>query len=77
MTMSGVIAQKSLIWSNISITLYKMEALILAAGLGSRLRPLTSDTPKAMVRYQGKEIISYQIEALDSLGIKKIHIVSG
>lgn len=54
-----------------------MEALILAAGLGSRLRPLTSDTPKAMVKYQGKEIISYQIEALDSVGIKKIHIVSG
>jgi len=54
-----------------------LDALILAAGLGSRLRPLTSDTPKAMVKYDDKEIISYQIEALIDIGIHRVIIVSG
>ena len=54
-----------------------MNALILAAGLGSRLRPLTLECPKAMVKYQGKEIISYQIDALFDSGINNVIVVSG
>lgn len=54
-----------------------MEALILAAGLGSRLRPYTSKVPKAMVCFKGTEIIKHQIETLLSQDIEKITIVTG
>ncbi|RPF75030.1 MAG: hypothetical protein CBE49_000195 [Rickettsiales bacterium TMED289] len=54
-----------------------MKALILAAGLGSRLRPLTDDIPKAMVKYEGIEIIRHQIDTLHSQNITDISIVVG
>lgn len=41
-----------------------MNALILAAGFGSRLMPLTKDTPKCMVEYKNRKIIDYELEAL-------------
>ncbi len=40
-----------------------MKLLILAAGQGKRLRPLTNDKPKCMVRYQDKEIIKHILDA--------------
>lgn len=40
------------------------KALILAAGFGSRLMPLTQNCPKCMVEYFGKKIIDYELEAL-------------
>tara|TARA_B100000035_G_scaffold197144_1_gene168479 strand:+ start:5046 stop:5750 length:705 start_codon:yes stop_codon:yes gene_type:complete len=54
-----------------------MEAVILAAGLGSRLKPFTNDIPKAMVSFKGVEIIKHQIQTLLSTNIEKITIVSG
>ncbi len=54
-----------------------MRALILAAGFGSRLMPLTREVPKCMVEYQGKRIIDYEIEALKSAGITEIAVVGG
>ena len=44
-----------------------MQAVILAAGLGSRLRPFTNEVPKAMVKFKGREIIAYQIDTLRKL----------
>ncbi|MCH2188704.1 NTP transferase domain-containing protein [Candidatus Gracilibacteria bacterium] len=41
-----------------------MKAIILAAGEGSRLRPLTSTTPKPLIEICGKPIIQYTLEAL-------------
>ena len=54
-----------------------MKAVILAAGLGSRLRPFTNKVPKAMVKYRGQEIIAHQIDILKKVGIKNIIIVTG
>ena len=54
-----------------------MKALILAAGIGSRLSPLTDYTPKSMVTVNGKPIIFQQIESLLSYGIDDITIAVG
>lgn len=54
-----------------------MKAIILAAGMGTRLRPLTNDTPKALVKVLGKPMIERQIEFLLDKGITNINIVTG
>lgn len=54
-----------------------MKALILAAGLGTRLGPLTNDKPKSLVRVNGKPILFRQIENLHENGIKDITVISG
>ena len=46
-----------------------MKAIILAAGLGTRLRPMTEKTPKALVQVNQKPLIEYQIEFLKEKGI--------
>lgn len=54
-----------------------MKALILAAGFGSRLMPLTKENPKCMVEYRGRKIIDYEINALREVGINEIAVVGG
>ncbi|MBQ9419435.1 MAG: phosphocholine cytidylyltransferase family protein [Synergistaceae bacterium] len=54
-----------------------MKALILAAGLGTRLAPLTDNRPKSLVPVNGKPIIFKQIENLKANSINDITIVSG
>ena len=54
-----------------------MKILILAAGQGKRLRPLTNDIPKCMVKYKNKPIIDYIINSAKSFGINDIAVVSG
>jgi NDP-sugar pyrophosphorylase family protein len=41
-----------------------MRAIVLAGGLGMRLRPLTDDRPKALIPVNGRPISEYQIEWL-------------
>lgn len=56
-----------------------MKALILAAGLGSRLAPLTNDCPKSLVKVNDQPILFHQIENLQKNGIldRDITIISG
>jgi MurNAc alpha-1-phosphate uridylyltransferase len=51
-----------------------MRALILAAGRGERMRPLTDATPKALLAVGGKPLIAWQIERLAAAGIRDIVI---
>ena len=54
-----------------------MKALILAAGLGSRLAPITDNVPKAMVPVNGKPILAKQIENLLNNNVEDITIITG
>jgi choline kinase len=54
-----------------------MKAIILAAGEGKRLRPLTSSTPKCLVKIWGKSMLERQLEQLLNLGIDDITVVTG
>lgn len=51
-----------------------MRAMILAAGRGERLRPLTDNTPKPLLQVGGKPLVEYHIENLVNAGIKEIII---
>jgi glucose-1-phosphate thymidylyltransferase len=54
-----------------------MQAVVLAAGEGTRLRPLTEDKPKGMVEIAGKPILTYCFEQLVDLGAEKLVVVVG
>ena len=54
-----------------------MQAVVLAGGEGTRLRPLTEDKPKGMVEVAGKPILTYCLEQLADLGADEFIIVVG
>ena len=51
-----------------------MKAMILAAGRGERMRPLTDTCPKPLLQVAGKALIEYHIKALERAGIKELVI---
>lgn len=51
-----------------------MKAIILAAGRGARMRPLTDHTPKPLLPVRGKPLIEWHIEALARAGVREIVI---
>lgn len=54
-----------------------MRAILLAAGMGTRLRPLTENTPKSLIEIGGEPLAERQIKYLNDIGIKDIYIVTG
>ena len=51
-----------------------MKAMIMAAGRGERMRPLTDSTPKPLLEVRGKPLIVHHLEALASAGFDDIVI---
>ena len=47
-----------------------VRALILGAGRGKRMRPLSDSTPKPLLRFHGKRMIDWQIDALIRAGVR-------
>src|SRR5207249_11474077 len=55
----------------------EMKAVILAAGKGTRMRNLTNEMPKPMLRIQGRPILEHILEGILAAGIREIFIVTG
>ena len=53
------------------------QAVMLAGGMGVRLRPYTLDTPKPMVKVNGRPFVEYLIEFLKSNGIEELVLLLG
>jgi NDP-sugar pyrophosphorylase family protein len=51
-----------------------LDAVIMAGGKGSRLMPLTKDTPKPLLKIGGKPIIEYNVDRLSSFGVTNLTI---
>jgi bifunctional UDP-N-acetylglucosamine pyrophosphorylase/glucosamine-1-phosphate N-acetyltransferase len=56
---------------------FKIKAVILAAGKGERLRPLTQRTPKCMLPIANRPILEYVVNSVKKAGIKDIAIIVG
>lgn len=54
-----------------------MQALILAAGMATRLRPLTADRPKCLLEVGGRPLLGRALDALRACGIADLTVVTG
>lgn len=53
------------------------RAIVLSAGQGSRLLPLTAELPKCLIPLSGRTLIAWQVDALARNGVTEIHVVTG
>jgi choline kinase len=53
------------------------KAVILSAGKGSRLLPLTAKRPKCLIELSGRSLLEWQLDALQGAGIRDIVVVTG
>jgi choline kinase len=53
------------------------KAILLSAGKGSRLHPLTNDRPKCLIEFSGKSLLEWQLDALQAAGIAEVAVVTG
>ena len=54
-----------------------MKAIILSAGQGRRLLPLTAETPKCMIPFSGRPLVEWQVRALAEAGVDDVVVVTG
>lgn len=53
------------------------HAILLSAGQGSRMLPLTAERPKCLIDFSGRSLLEWQIEMLARGGVKRIDVVTG
>lgn len=53
------------------------KAVILSAGKGSRLLPLTADRPKCLIELSGQSLLEWQLDALQGSGVSEVVVVTG
>lgn len=53
------------------------HAILLSAGQGSRMLPLTAEMPKCLIEFSGRSLLAWQIEMLARGGVKRIDVVTG
>jgi choline kinase len=53
------------------------KAIVLSAGKGSRLLPLTADRPKCLIELSGRSLLEWQLDALLDSGIREVVVVTG
>lgn len=53
------------------------NAIILSAGQGSRLLPLTAERPKCLIDFSGRSLLAWQVEMLAASGVTRIDVVTG
>jgi choline kinase len=54
-----------------------MKAVILAAGIGNRLKPLTDNMPKSLIKIKGRTILERMLDRLVAAGIREVSLVVG
>ena len=54
-----------------------MRAILMAAGMGTRLRPLTETTPKSLIEVNGMSLLERQIINLKEIGVNEIIVLTG
>ena len=54
-----------------------MQCVILAGGLGTRIRTLAGELPKSLIDIQGKPFIAYQLQALRHAGVRDVVLCIG
>ena len=65
---------KEIIDLRVTKAVLPLQAVLMAGGRGERLRPLTDSLPKPLLPVAGKPIIEYNVEELESYGVKKIYV---
>ncbi|MGZ8999263.1 MAG: phosphocholine cytidylyltransferase family protein, partial [Allosphingosinicella sp.] len=53
------------------------RAILLSAGKGSRLLPLTADRPKCLLEVSGRSLLEWQLDSLFEAGIEEMFVVTG
>ena len=53
------------------------KAVILSAGKGSRLLPLTAERPKCLIELNGRSLLEWQLDALREAGVAEVVVVTG
>ncbi len=53
-----------------------VQAIVLAGGKGTRLAPLTEDTPKPLLKLAGKSVIEYVLDAIEKCGVTKVAVTT-
>ena len=69
-----VFAPRIVLWPR---AMTRSKAIILSAGQGSRLLPLTRDVPKCLIDFNGRSLVSWQVAALAANGVTDIVVVTG